>query len=138
VDWLISRCELRSALVISGWWSLTEMTAADLARLGACIAANRLASPRWTSWLIGQMYRVDPYQDFGIAQAPALAGQSLAVKNGWTLHLDSQRWYVNCLAIGTSHVLAVMTSYPAANGRGYGAAICRGVGQREAGPLTAR
>ena len=87
------------------------------------------------------MRSVDPTNAFGIQQAnPAGRGVRVAVKNGWTEHgsADGSVWNVNCLGIwgsGNRWVLAVTTRYPATNGLGYGAGVCRQV-TRALLPLT--
>jgi Beta-lactamase enzyme family len=132
---MIRICHLQDTKVYPGWWSKTEISARDLARLGDCITPgkNKFLSPTAGAPLLALMRSVDPTNAFGIQQVhPAGAGVRVAVKNGWTEHgsADGTVWNVNCLGIwgaGNRWVLAVITRYPAANGLDYGAGLCRQV-----------
>ncbi len=131
---LITNCGLRDTTTKPAWWSETQMTAADAARMGACIAAGRVAGAEWTTWILGEMRSVRGVGLFGIIEArPLDAGRPLAIKNGWSIRDDG--WHVNCLAVSTWWTLAVMLRFPVGtpmdvDGRqyrdlGYGAAMCR-------------
>lgn len=121
---IIAVCSLQHTTITAGWWSKTQMNAADAAQLGACVAAGRFASPHWTGWLLDQMRNVQGEGRFGIIQArPTDHATPLAIKNGWTLREDGQ-WHVNCLAVTASWSLAVMTRYPAGRGLAHGADVC--------------
>jgi hypothetical protein len=121
--------------VYPDWWSKTEISARDLARLGDCIVPgkNKFLSPSVGAPLLALMRSVDPTDAFGIQQAnPAGPGVRIAVKNGWTEHGSAEGtvWNVNCLGIwgaGNRWVLAVTTRFPATNGLAYGAGLCRQV-----------
>jgi hypothetical protein len=140
---MIRICRLQDTTVYPGWWSKTEISSRDLARLGDCIVPgkNKFLSPTVGAPLLALMRSVDPTNAFGIQQArPAGPGVRIAVKNGWTEHggSDGTVWSVNCLGIwGTNNrwVLAVITRYPATNGLDYGADLCRRV-TRAVIPLT--
>jgi hypothetical protein len=140
---MIKVCRLQDTTVYSDWWSKTEISARDLARLGDCIVPgkNKFLSPAVGAPLLALMRSVDPTNAFGIQQAnPAGPGVRVAVKNGWTEHgsSDGTVWNLNCLGIwGTNNrwVLAVTTRYPAINGLDYGAGVCRQV-TRAVLPLT--
>jgi hypothetical protein len=140
---MIKVCRLQDTAVYSEWWSKTEISSRDLARLGDCIVPgkNKFLSPTVGAPLLALMRNVDPTNAFGIQQAnPAGPGVRVAVKNGWTEHgsSDGTVWNVNCLGIwGTNNrwVLAVTTRYPAINGLDYGAGLCRQV-TRAILPLT--
>lgn len=125
-----------------GWWSLTEMSARDAVRMGACIADGRAAGPQWTNWVLTEMRSVHG----GIASQaessgggrwgiidglPTEVAKTVAIKNGWTAHTGSlvgdNMWHVNCLAIGSDFVLAVQERYPVALGLAHGAGVCRAV-----------
>ncbi len=124
---VLSTCQLLSSNTKPGWWSETQMTANDAARMGDCIASGRIAGPEWTMWLLGEMRSVEGVGRFGIITArPADDGRPLAIKNGWTVRDDG--WHVNCLAVSTWWALAVMTRYPAQLGMAHGAKICAAVG----------
>lgn len=142
---MIRICRLQDTKVYPSWWSKTEISSRDLARLGDCIVPgkNKFLSPKVGAPLLALMRSVDPTNAFGIQQVyPAGPGIRIAVKNGWTEHgsADGTVWNVNCLGIwgaGNRWVLAVTTRYPAANGLDYGAALCRQV-TRAVLPLTRR
>lgn len=120
-------CELRASRTTPGWWSQTQLTAADAARLGMCIAAGRLASAEWVTWILGEMRSVRGDGLFGIIEARPHDEQDrpLAIKNGWNLRDDG--WHVNCLAVADGWTLAVLTRYPAELGVRYGGLLCRSV-----------
>lgn len=124
---MVSVCGLTATTAVSGWWSMTEMSAADAVRLGRCVADGRAAGPQWTDWLLGEMRQVRGEGRFGIVDAlPAEAAATTAIKNGWLVDDDGD-WHVNCLAIVDGSVLAVLTRYPGDLGMSYGAGICRDV-----------
>jgi hypothetical protein len=130
---MIRTCRLTDTRVYPDWWSLTQISSRDLARLGTCIVPGpgRFLSPKVGAPLIALMRSVDPSNAFGIAQVrPAGPKGRVAVKNGWTEHGGTGLWNVNCLGIwgpGDRWVLAVTTRYPIARGLDYGAAVCRRV-----------
>jgi Beta-lactamase enzyme family len=142
---MIRTCRLQDTTVYPSWWSKTEISARDLARMGDCIAPGKgkLLSPTVGAPLLALMRSVDPTNAFGIQQvSPAGAGVRIAVKNGWTEHGTSAGtvWNVNCLGIwgsGNRWVLSVTTRYPVGNGLDYGAGVCRQV-TRAVLPLTRR
>ncbi len=126
---MITTCGLRNTSVHPGWWSKTRMPASDATLLGACVARGPGISPEWRDKLLGLMRTLGPGNAFGIPEAPALAGQQPAVKNGWTLH--GTTWAVNCLAIWDRWVLAVMIRYPSrGDEHRYGARVCSSVAQQ--------
>lgn len=129
---LISTCKLNDTKVTPGWWSKTQISARDAASMGDCVLNGKLLSSKWHDWLLSQMRRVDPSNAFGIAEAPAMAGKGIAIKNGWTEHTAGTRsfWALNCLAVWGDWSLAVLTNYPAALGQAHGAGICREVAQQ--------
>ena len=143
IEDMIEICRLQDTAVYPGWWSKTEISARDLARLGDCIVPgkNKFLSPAAGAPLLALMRSVDPTNAFGIQQAnPAGPGVRIAVKNGWTEHgsSDGTVWNVNCLGIwGTDNrwVLAVTTRFPDARGLDYGAGLCRRI-TRAVLPLT--
>jgi hypothetical protein len=140
---MIDICRLQDTKVYPDWWSKTEMSSRDLARMGDCIVPGKgkLLSPAVGAPLLALMRSVDESNAFGIQQvAPAGRGVRIAVKNGWTQHGSAEGtvWNVNCLGIwgkGNRWVLAVTTRYPATNGLDYGAGVCRQV-TRALLPLT--
>jgi hypothetical protein len=140
---MIDICRLQDTKVYPDWWSKTEVSARDLARLGDCIVPGkgRFLSPTVGAPLLALMRSVDKSDAFGIQQAdPAGRGVRIAVKNGWTQHgaEEGTVWNVNCLGIwgvGNRWVLAVTTRYPATKGLDYGADLCRQV-TRALLPLT--
>jgi hypothetical protein len=114
---LISICGLTETTVRPKWWSLTQISPRDATRMGACIADGRAAGPKWTKWVLDQMRQVRGEGYFGIVSAvPAAEQPRLAIKNGWTLHVNEGSWAVNCLAISADWVLAVQSRYPTSVG----------------------
>ena len=128
---MIQTCQLTDTRIYSGWWSMTMMSARDAVRLGDCIANGAAAGPHWTEWLMNEMRQVRGEGRFGIVDAvgPTVA-ETLAMKNGWTLHYNDYRWRVNCLAIDHDWILAVMVVYPGRHGLGYGANLCASVAKQ--------
>jgi hypothetical protein len=127
VQRLIVKCGLRETRSKPGWWSETQMTAADAARLGACITDGRIVSPAWTAWILKRMREVRGVGRFGFTETrPYDHGRPLAIKNGWTLR-DDGMWHVSCLAIADWWTMAALVRYPAGLGLDYGAVICADV-----------
>jgi hypothetical protein len=125
-----------------GWWSFTEMSAQDAARLGQCVKEGKAAGPKWTPWVLAEMTKVrgttaakDQHETTGggrwgiidglpkeiLAQAP------VSIKNGWTPLVYDGNWHISCLAISEDWVLAVQTRYPTSKGLKYGAGVCGNV-----------
>jgi beta-lactamase family protein len=133
IDNMITTCKLQDTRIYHDWWSKTQISSRDLARLGDCIVPGKgkFLSPQVGAPLLQLMRSVDESNAFGIQQAsPAGQGVRIAVKNGWTEHGSTGQWNVNCLGIwgpGGRWVLAVTTRYPIGDGLGYGAAVCRRV-----------
>lgn len=148
VERMIEICGLADTYIPedgSGWWSRTEMSAADAVRLGECVAGGTAAGPEWTEWLLAQMRRVvgttsaedqRPDQDFeggrwGIIDAlPEDISATVSIKNGWTQIWEDGSWHVNCLAVTEDWVIAVMMRYPADYPLDYGAQRCAGVARQ--------
>jgi len=115
---LIATCGLTDTSLHHQWWSYTQMSPRDAVRMGACVADGQAAGARWTPWVLNEMRHVRGEGRFGIVDAlsPGEA-QSVAIKNGWTLHYAEHEWNINCLA--------VETRFPAATGGlTHGAGIC--------------
>ncbi|MCT2278230.1 hypothetical protein M3G91_11410 [Micromonospora chalcea] len=123
-----------------GWWSFTEMSPRDAARLGDCIADGRAAGPKWTKWLLSEMTKVagsvkQQGQRSGggrwgiIDGLPATikAQGPVHMKNGWTQLAYDGNWHVSCLAFTDKWSLSVMMRYPARAGLAYGAKMCASV-----------
>ncbi|MCR6487786.1 class A beta-lactamase-related serine hydrolase [Amycolatopsis sp. OK19-0408] len=126
---MIRTCGLRDTRVHPGWWSKTTMSAIDATLLGQCVVRGPGVSPQWRGKLLDLMRSVEPGDAFGIPEAPALAGERVAVKNGWTRH--GTWWAVNCLAIWDRWVLAVLVHYPdQGDEHRHGAAVCESVAQQ--------
>ncbi|MDQ7808601.1 serine hydrolase [Amycolatopsis sp. A133] len=129
IERMIRTCGLHETRIHPDWWSKTTMSATDATLLGRCVAGGPGVSAQWRAKLLELMQSVDPGNAFGIPEAPALAGERIAVKNGWTLH--GTWWTVNCLAIWDHWVLAVLVRYPdQGTGHRYGADVCRNVAQQ--------
>ncbi len=73
-------------------------------RLAACLAEGRVADPQWTEWLLGQMRQVRGGGNFASVRLPRAIPSTIAIKNRW--NIEDGVWYVNCLAIGDTWVLA--------------------------------
>ncbi|HEY8471072.1 MAG TPA: hypothetical protein VIL37_00335 [Natronosporangium sp.] len=123
---LIEICDLPHARAYPYSWSNTQLSPMDAALMGVCIADGRAAGPEWTEWLLSEMRQVRGRGDFGIRQAlPPEQRSSIAIKNGWVERTNQSAWHVNCLAIGPTWTMAVMTRYPAELGFEHGAELCR-------------
>ncbi|GAA1826103.1 hypothetical protein GCM10009835_53460 [Planosporangium flavigriseum] len=129
INRMISTCGLTDTRVYHGWWSLTQISARDAARLGDCIADGRATNARWTAWLLSEMRQIRGEGRFGIAEVRP----DTAVKNGWTKWSDGT-WHVNCLGVTDRWTLSVLTRYPASYGLAHGAEICRAVTRQVAPP----
>jgi hypothetical protein len=143
---MIEICELRDTYIPnggSGWWSRTEMSAADAVRLGECVVNGAAAGPEWTDWLLEEMRQVrgttapeDQRPDFeggrwGIIDGlPEPVADQVSIKNGWTRIGHDNSWHVNCLGITEQWVLAVMMRYPARSSLDYGAERCAEVARQ--------
>ena len=131
INRMISTCGLTDTTLFEGWWSMTEISARDAARLGLCVADGRAAGPTWTSWLLRQMRDVRGEGRFGIIDGlPPAVGQVTSIKNGWTDFQEDDEWHVACLAVHNDWVLAVLTRYPLEFGLSYGAQVCKSVTQQ--------
>jgi hypothetical protein len=143
---MIDMCGLTDTTVFPGWWSRTELTAADAVRMGECIANGTAAGPEWTDWVLEEMRHVEgttapedqrPEAGFeggrwGIIDGlpPSIPVRKVAIKNGWTRVGATNSWHVACLAIHEDWVLAVLMRYPASLSLDYGAERCAGVAQQ--------
>jgi hypothetical protein len=116
---MVATCGLTDTRIESGWWSLTQISARDAARVGDCVADDGTAG-RWTRWLLDEMRQVRGEGRFGIVEV-----QPVPIKNGWTAWGGS--WHVNCLGVADGWTLAVLTRYPSGMGLAHGAARCREV-----------
>jgi hypothetical protein len=142
---MISTCRLTETSVVNGWWSRTEISARDAARLGDCVAGGKAAGPKWTKWVLNEMRQVrgtvtqEPGGGrWGIIDAlPQELANDVAIKNGWTLVFADGNWHVNCLAVESDWVLSVLTRYPGKLGKQYGAGICKQVTQQLMTPNNA-
>jgi hypothetical protein len=132
---LIGTCGLTDTRIHSGWWSMTQVTARDAVRMGLCIGDGQAAGPKWTSWILGEMRQVrgtvaeEPNGGrWGIIDGlPADVAKETSIKNGWTLIFADGMWHLNCLAVHSKFVLAVLTRYQGTLGKEYGAGLCKTV-----------
>ena len=125
---MISMCGLTETTGVQNSWSLTKMSARDVARLAACIANGRAAGPEWTGWLLGEMRAVRGPGKFGVIEI-APPSEQVAVKNGWLLR-DDKQWHIACMAIGQGWTLSVMARHAGSLGKNHGAGICRKVAEQ--------
>lgn len=110
---LITICGLTDSKATPGLWSKTYVSARDTVRMGQCLADGRAAGPLWTPWLLDMMRRVRGTGDFGVRRAlPPAEAAMVAIKNGWLLRDEDNRWHVSCLAIGADWVMSVLQRYP--------------------------
>ncbi|WP_433082135.1 hypothetical protein ACQP1P_00810 [Dactylosporangium sp. CA-052675] len=124
---MISLCGLTETKGTQNSWSLTQMSARDVARLARCIGDGRAAGPKWTDWLLNEMRSVRGPGRFGpIEVLPADVQKTTAIKNGWLARDDGQ-WHIACMALGDGWSLAVMAHYPSSLGKDYGVKTCREV-----------
>jgi hypothetical protein len=118
-------CGVSVATSAAGYWSLTQITAADAARIFACVLRTARAHPGGDG-LLTDLRSVDPSDAFGIKTAlPATT--TVSIKNGWMPHSTTGLWNVNCVAGWDHYVLAVLTRYPVDRSLAYGADVCRDV-----------
>jgi hypothetical protein len=125
---MVSLCGLTETTGVQNSWSLTKMSARDVARLAACIADGRAAGPAWTGWLLGEMRAVRGPGRFGVIEIAPPAEQ-VAAKNGWLLR-DDKQWHIACLAIGNGWTLGVLARHAGSLGKDHGAGICRKVAEQ--------
>jgi hypothetical protein len=121
-------CGLTETTGVQNSWSLTKMSARDVARLALCISDGRAAGPSYTGWLLGEMRAVRGPGKFGVIEI-APVGQQVAVKNGWLLR-DDKQWHIACLAIGNGWTLGVLARHAGSLGKNHGAGICRKVAEQ--------
>ncbi|SCE82460.1 hypothetical protein [Micromonospora mirobrigensis] len=123
-----------------GWWSFTQMSPRDAARLGDCVADGTAAGPTWTGLVLDEMSKVRGTVEeqqkrsgggrWGIIDGlpSSITDQTrVSIKNGWTPLQYDGNWHVNCLAVTDKWSLAVMMRYPTENGLTYGAKVCASV-----------
>jgi hypothetical protein len=129
-------CGLTETKGVQNSWSLTQMSARDVTRLGKCIADGRAAGAKWTAWLLNEMRHVSSTGRFGIIEAlPPEVAKTTAIKNGWLLRDGDDLWHIACMAIGASWSLAVMARYKGTLGKDYGAKTCREVTRQLLAPV---
>src|SRR6185369_5783392 len=63
-DRMKAKCGVTELVVRPDAWTLTDLSARDAVRLGACIA-NGKAAGRWTDWVLNNMRHVRGDGDFG-------------------------------------------------------------------------
>jgi len=98
----------------AGSWGQCQMSARDLARLGAAVTAGVAAGPKWTEWLLNEM-RLVKLGTWGIREAfPADQAAALAIKNGWDTTAATQTKHMNCMATTPRWTMITMTKYPIA------------------------
>ncbi len=132
--WQMTRTCAMMRTLPSTSWGATELTAGDLALLGACAARGNIAGGTWTTHLLDRMRAVRGPGRFG--PVDALPAADIALKNGWLF--VAGEWHVNCLAIvnGTWSI-GILTRYPAALGLDHGAHLCAAVTRALATPHPA-
>jgi hypothetical protein len=138
---LFKMCKLTDKPVLkSGWWSMTQLTARDAARMGRCIGDGVAAGPKYTAYVLNEMKHVrgttaakDQHAKTGgghwgiIDGLPKILAADTSIKNGWTLIFADGKWHLNCLAIHPDWTLAVEVRYPGKLGLAYGANVCKSV-----------
>lgn len=124
------------------WWSYTRISAPDAARMGDCVASGKAAGPKWTSWVLSEMTKVegstaakDQHPTSGGGRWGIIDGlpksvltlEPVSMKNGWTLINADGLWHLNCLAVTDKWSLAILMRYPGRKGLAYGAKVCASV-----------
>ncbi|GAA2403564.1 hypothetical protein Cme02nite_74630 [Catellatospora methionotrophica] len=124
---LISICKLTDSAAGPDW-SKTQLSARDTCRIAHAIGTGTAAGSRWTDYLIGEMRAVRGEGTFGIRRAfPAAEQPKIAIKNGWVWRgAPYGFWNVNCLALGDTWTMAVLTRY-ASGGQQHGENIAQSV-----------
>ncbi len=108
---MISICKLTDSRAGDGW-STTRLSARDTCRIAHAIGSGAAAGPRWTDYLVGEMQAVRGTGDFGIRKAwPSNQQSSIAIKNGWVDRQATNEWNVNCMALGDTWTMAVLTRW---------------------------
>lgn len=108
-------------------WGQCQMSARDLARLGAAVTSGLAAGPKWTEWLLNEM-RLVKLGTWGIREAfPADQAAALAIKNGWDTTAATQTRHMNCMATTPRWTMITMTKYPIAMADSYGQGIDKDV-----------
>jgi hypothetical protein len=134
---LIKTCGLTDSTPVPDRWSETRMSARDAVRMGGCLADGRAAGQQWTKWVLNEMRHVRGDGRFGIVDAlPPQVASTVAIKNGWLLRDESGDWHVNCLAVGSGWVLAVMMRYDGSLGFEHGGTVCASVTQQLIDPAA--
>jgi hypothetical protein len=108
-----------------GYWSYTQISAADATTILDCVLDKAPTYPGGDE-IVADLHDVAADNAFGIPQALP-AGTKFAVKNGWTAHSATGKWNVDCVASWDHYTLAVLTRYPMARKLDYGATVCRDV-----------
>lgn len=108
-----------------GYWSYTQITAADATAILDCVLDKAPTYPGGDE-IVADLHDVAADNAFGIPRALP-AGTAFAVKNGWTAHSATGKWNVDCVASWDHYTLAVLTRYPMARKLDYGATVCRDV-----------
>ncbi|HKD96609.1 MAG TPA: hypothetical protein VKB69_03305 [Micromonosporaceae bacterium] len=111
ISTMASACGVTGPYIPPGyWWASTWISSRDAARLGVCLAEGRVANAQWTDWILNEMRQVRGGGNFGIRFAfPEPQRSTIAIKNGWNVWDQNGVWYINCVAIGDTWVLAVET-----------------------------
>lgn len=113
LDRLVKRCGIKDMVYRNWSWSLSEMSARDLVRYGACIFNGSATSVRWTDWIVDKMRHVRGDGDFGPRELFQDRTQ-IATKNGWFFW--EGKWYVNCLAATGDWAIAIIQRWPYSGG----------------------
>lgn len=101
-------------IVYRNWsWSLTEISARDMVRYGACIYNGDATSDKWTDWIVDKMRNVRGDGDFGSRRLFQDRTQ-IATSNGWFFW--EGKWYVNCLAVTSEWAISVVQQWPYSGG----------------------
>ncbi|MEV4626575.1 hypothetical protein AB0J90_09850 [Micromonospora sp. NPDC049523] len=148
IDRLIDMCGLTETQPVippgykTVWWSYTKISAEDAVRMGECIKNGTAAGPKWTTWVLEEMTKVQGSTAAKDQQLTRGGGRwgiidglpkeivdqgPIAIKNGWTMIFADGLWHVNCLAVADKWVLAVLLRYPQKQGLDYGADVCSSV-----------
>ena len=119
---MIRTCRLTDTRVYPGWWSLTQISSRDMARLGACLAPGpgKLLSRAASRQLLDLMRTVEPVQRLRHPAGPAgrrgRPGRGEERLDRARRHRPVERQLPGVWGPGERWVLAVTLRYPIRRG----------------------
>lgn len=110
---LAKTCHLSDVIYRNWSWSLTEVSARDQVRMGACIYSGKATSDKWTDWIVDKMRHIKGDGDFGPRRLFQDRTQ-IATANAWFFW--EGKWYINCLAVTSEWSISIIQQWPYAGG----------------------